>query len=50
MSIIYTNSEALKENISEEKNEEYYELILSEIKHMEEMVIDMLDLSRKKEV
>ena len=38
------------ENISEEKNEEYYEIILSEIKHMEEMVVDMLDLSHKKEV
>lgn len=50
MSIIYTYSEALKENISEEKNEEYYEVILSEIKHMEEMVVDMLDLSHKKEV
>lgn len=50
MSIIYTYSEALKENISEEKNEEYYEVILSEIKHMEDMVIDMLDLSRKKDV
>lgn len=50
MSIIYTYSEALKENISEEKNEEYYEVILSEIKHMEEMVVDMLDLSHKKDV
>ena len=50
MSIIYTYSEALKENISEEKNEEYFEVILSEIKHMENMVVDMLDLSREKEV
>lgn len=46
LGIIRTYSEGLKENISEEKRGYYLEVIMDETDKMDELVLEMLDLSK----
>lgn len=46
LAIIHSYAEGLNENIAEDKREQYYSVILSETERMNDMVMEMLDLSR----
>ena len=46
ISIIHSYAEGLKEHIAEEKRDNYIEVILSEVERTDNMVMEMLDLSR----
>ena len=46
LAIIHSYTEGLKEHIADEKRDEYYNIIFSEIDRMDGMVLEMLDLSR----
>lgn len=46
LAIIHSYAEGLSEHISENKREQYYAVILSETERMNDMVMEMLDLSR----
>lgn len=46
LSVIHSYTEGLQEHIAEEKREKYLEVILSETERMDDMVLEMLDLSR----
>lgn len=46
LSLIRTYSEGIKENISEEKKTHYLEVIIDETYKMDQMVLDMLELSK----
>ncbi len=46
LAIIHSYCEGLKENINEEKKEQYLDTILTESERMDAMVLEMLDLSR----
>ena len=46
LAIIHSYAEGLKEQIAEEKREQYLDTILAEVKQMDAMVMELLDLSR----
>lgn len=46
LGIIRTYSEGLKEHISEEKRDHYLEVIIDETAKMDELILEMLDLSK----
>lgn len=46
LAIIHSYAEGLKENIAENKREKYLNVIMSESERMDNMVLEMLDLSR----
>lgn len=46
LAVIHSYTEGLQEHIAEEKREKYLEVILSETERMDDMVLEMLDLSR----
>lgn len=46
LAIIHSHAEGLKERIAEDKREKYLDIILSESRRMDQMVLEMLDLSR----
>ena len=46
LAIIHSYAEGLKENIAENKRDKYLDVVLSESERMDEMVLEMLDLSR----
>lgn len=46
LAIIRSYTEGLQEHIADEKKEEYYNIIFSEVDRMDSMVLELLDLSR----
>lgn len=46
LAVIHGYAEGLQEHIAEDKRDQYVEVILSEVKRMDAMVLEMLDLSR----
>ena len=46
LAIIHSYAEGLKEHIAEDKRDQYLDTILAESKRMDDMVMEMLDLSR----
>lgn len=46
LAVIHSYTEGLQERINEEKREQYLSVIQSEVDRMDEMVLEMLDLSR----
>lgn len=46
LSVIHSYAEGLKEHIAENKREKYIDVILSESERLDEMVLELLDLSR----
>lgn len=46
IAIIHSYAEGLKEHIAEEKRDKYIDVILSEVERTDNMVLEMLDLSR----
>lgn len=46
LAVIHSYAEGLKEHIAEEKREKYLDVILSESEHLDDMVLELLDLSR----
>lgn len=46
LAVIHSYTDGLQEHIAEEKREKYLEVILSETERMDDMVLEMLDLSR----
>ena len=46
LAVIHSYAEGLKEHIAEEKRDKYVDVILSEAKRTDAMVLEMLDLSR----
>ena len=46
LAVIHSYAEGLQENINESKREHYLRVILSEVQSMDDMVLEMLDLSR----
>ena len=46
LAIIHSYAEGLKEHIAEEKRDQYVDVILSEVTRTDNMVLEMLDLSR----
>ena len=46
LAVIHSYAEGLQERIREEKRDQYLEIILSECRRMDGMVLEMLDLSR----
>lgn len=46
IAVIHSYAEGLKEHIAEEKRDKYLDVILSEVKRTDAMVLEMLDLSR----
>ena len=46
IAIIHSHAEGLKEHIAEEKRDKYIDVILSEVERTDNMVLEMLDLSR----
>lgn len=46
LAIIHSYAEGLQENIAENKREQYLNVIMAESERMDEMVLEMLDLSR----
>lgn len=46
IAIIHSYAEGLKEHIAEEKRDKYIDVILSEVQRTDNMVLEMLDLSR----
>ena len=46
LAIIHSYAEGLKEHIAEEKRDQYADVILSEVTRTDNMVLEMLDLSR----
>ena len=46
LAVIHSYAEGLKEHIAEEKRDKYVDVILSEVKRTDAMVLEMLDLSR----
>ena len=46
IAIIHSYAEGLKEHIAEEKRDKYLDVILSEVERTDNMVLEMLDLSR----
>ena len=46
LAVIHSYAEGLKEHIAEEKRDKYVDVILSEVRRTDAMVLEMLDLSR----
>ena len=46
LAVIHSYTEGLQERINEEKREQYLSVIQAEVERMDEMVLEMLDLSR----
>lgn len=46
LAVIHSYAEGLKEHINEEKRDKYIDVILSESEHLDNMVLELLDLSR----
>jgi len=46
LAVIHSYAEGLKEHIAEEKRDRYIDVILSEVERTDNMVLEMLDLSR----
>ena len=46
LAVIHSYTECLQENVAPEKREQYLSVILEETRHMDAMVLQMLDLSR----
>ena len=46
LAVIHSYAEGLKEHIAEEKRDKYIDVILSETEHLDDMVLELLDLSR----
>ena len=46
LAVIHSYAEGLKEHIAEEKRDKYIDVILAESEHLDDMVLELLDLSR----
>lgn len=46
LAVIHGYAEGLKERIAEDKRDKYVDVILSETEHLDDMVLELLDLSR----
>ena len=46
LAVIHGYAEGLKEHIAEEKRDKYSDVILAEAEHLDDMVLELLDLSR----
>ena len=46
LAVIHSYAEGLKEHIAEDKRDKYIDVILSETEHLDDMVLELLDLSR----
>lgn len=46
LAVIHSYAEGLKEHIAEDKRDKYIDVILAESEHLDDMVLELLDLSR----